>query len=425
MIKYNKELFYQRFLGDLVSPEKKAVISGPFGSSISKKYFKDEGIPVIRGNNLSIKGKKFIDDGFVFVTQEKANSLNCYAKANDIVFTAVGTIGQVGIIESDYKFNDYVISNKQLRVTLDSTKIKPLYAFYWFSSPWSQEIIKKRNVGSTVPLINLSILRRLPILLPKSVNYQNKVVGFLESIYSKIALNNKINAKLEGMAKLLYDYWFVQFDFPDAEGKPYKSSGGKMVYNEALKREIPEGWGDGELNDIANITMGQSPAGKSYNEEGIGMVFYQGSTDFGLRFPTNRKFTTQPSRLAKKNDVLLSVRAPVGAMNIANEDCCIGRGLAAINSKQGYAGYLNGVLHYQKQTFDRRNAEGTTFGSITKGDLFSLKIVKPREDILKRFEFIVGPMFKKQNTIGFENQKLSELRDWLLPMLMNGQVKVG
>ena len=142
-----------------------------------------------------------------------------------------------------------------------------------------------------------------------------------------------INDNLEAMAKQLYDYWFVQFDFPNEEDKPYKTSGGVMVWNEKLKREIPQGWSNGVLSDVANITMGQSPDGSSYNEYGEGIIFYQGSTDFGLRFPDIRQYTTSPNRYANKGDILMSVRAPVGALNIANNDCCIGRGLSALSSK--------------------------------------------------------------------------------------------
>ena len=149
-----------------------------------------------------------------------------------------------------------------------------------------------------------------------------------------------INDNLEAMAKQLYDYWFVQFDFPNEEGKPYKSSGGAMVWNEKLKREIPQGWSNGVLSDVANITMGQSPDGSSYNEDGEGIIFYQGSTDFGLRFPDIRQYTTSPSRYANKGDILMSVRAPVGALNIANNDCCIGRGLSALSSKIGSMTHL-------------------------------------------------------------------------------------
>ena len=263
-------------------------------------------------------------------------------------------------------------------------------------------------------------------------NFQSQIAKVLSDIDAKIELNNKINTELEAMAKLIYDYWFVQFEFPldfaqgepNEDGKPYKSSGGKMVWNEELKREIPEGWEVKELSDIANITMGQSPPGESYNEEKEGSIFYQGCTDFGKRFPIIRKYTTQPTRFARHNDILLSVRAPVGMMNIAKEDCCIGRGLASLNSKDDSIPYLFGVMQNLKQIFDRRNVNGTTFGSITKDDLFSLKVIKPSKEILIHFHSMVNPFFQKQNKIEFENIQLSELRDWLLPMLMNGQVSI-
>ncbi|MNS74574.1 hypothetical protein D3C86_1443900 [compost metagenome] len=154
------------------------------------------------------------------------------------------------------------------------------------------------------------------------------------------------------------------------------------------------------------------------------MIFYQGCTDFGNRYPTIRKFTTLPTRFAKEGDVLLSVRAPVGTLNIAKDDCCIGRGLAALNSKDNCISYLFGVMVNLKQIFDRRNVDGTTFGSITKDDLFSLKVIKPSNEMLNDFNTIVNPSFEKQNKIELENIELASLRDWLLPMLMNGQVKI-
>ncbi len=198
-----------------------------------------------------------------------------------------------------------------------------------------------------------------------------------------------------------------------------------MVYNPTLKRNIPEGWSDKQLTDIANITMGQSPSGSSYNDEGIGTIFFQGSTDFGWLFPSIRQYTTEPSRMAKKGDILLSVRAPVGDMNIANTDCCIGRGLAALNSNNGYDGFLFYVMKYFKQIFDRRNSEGTTFGSITKDDLHSLILAYPADDLLKKYDNIVSKYNEKIFTRSLENQQLIQLRDWLLPMLMNGQVIVS
>ncbi len=321
-------------------------------------------------------------------------------------------------------YKRYVISNKQLRFRVDKTKADPNYVFQWLASPWIFKTITNRNTGSTVPLINLGIIKSLPIELPENVSEQKKIAGTISKIDAKIELNIRANIELETMAKTLYDYWFVQFDFPDANGKPYKTSGGKMVYNTTLKREIPEGWSDKQLTDIANITMGQSPSGSSYNDEGVGTIFFQGSTDFGWLFPSIRQCTTEPSRMAKKGDILLSVRAPVGDMNIANTDCCIGRGLAALNSKNGYEGFLFYVMKYFRQIFDRRNSEGTTFGSITKDDLHSLTLAYPADDLLKKYDNIVSKYNEKIFTRSLENQQLVQLRDWLLPMLMNGQVTV-
>ncbi|MCS0353442.1 restriction endonuclease subunit S [Vibrio ordalii] len=283
--------------------------------------------------------------------------------------------------------------------------------------------LQKYFIGSTIKHLTGVALKQVEFDFP-SLERQGAIAAVLRSFDQKIELNNRINSELEAMAKTLYDYWFVQFDFPDANGKPYKASGGKMVYNDTLKREIPEGWSDKTLSQIANITMGQSPAGSSYNEEGTGTIFYQGSTDFGWLFPATRQYTTAPSRMAKKGDILLSVRAPVGDMNIANTDCCIGRGLAALNSKTGSDGFLFYVMKYFKQIFDRRNSEGTTFGSITKNDLHSLTLAYPTAELLEKYDEVVTNYNKMIFERSLENCELVSLRDWLLPMLMNGQVTV-
>jgi len=303
-----------------------------------------------------------------------------------------------------------------------SEKIDPLFIAYFSKTDFFKTSISSA-AGTNINNLNQGILGEVRI--PNySKNVQSAIIRVLSAIDKKIELNNRINAELEAMAKILYDYWFVQFDFPDANGKPYKTSGGKMVYNPTLKREIPAEWSDKTLSQIANITMGQSPEGSSYNEEGVGTIFYQGSTDFGWLFPSTRQYTTVPSRMAKKGDILLSVRAPVGDMNIANTDCCIGRGLAALNSKTGSDGFLFYVMKYFKKIFDRRNSEGTTFGSITKNDLHSLTLAYPTADLLKKYDYVVTNYNKMIFERSLENRELINLRDWLLPMLMNGQVTV-
>lgn len=278
--------------------------------------------------------------------------------------------------------------------------------------------------GSGVPTMNRNHLHPIKIRAYRDKTYQQRTIKILSLIDKKIQINNQINQELEDMAKTLYDYWFVQFDFPDQNGKPYKSSGGKMVYHPELKREIPEGWGVEKLENIANITMGQSPKGTSYNEVGEGMLFFQGSTDFGWRFPVARQYTTEPSRIAEEDDILLSVRAPVGTLNIADTRCCIGRGLVAINSKVRVNSYIFNVMQDFKKLFDMRNSVGTTFGSITKDDLYSLQLVYPPNELLMKFDQSVKSFDREIKNRSRQNQGLTQLRDWLLPMLMNGQVKV-
>ncbi len=281
------------------------------------------------------------------------------------------------------------------------------------------------NAGGSGQRFSLSVdtIKNTPILLPE-LDIQNKIGDIFSILDKKIELNNKINAELETLAKTIYDYWFVQFEFPDENGKPYKSSGGAMQYNDRLKREIPKGWEDGNLTDIANILMGQSPSGDSYNEVADGTVFFQGRTDFGERFPSIRMYTNEPSRIAQKGDILLSVRAPVGDINIASETCCIGRGLSALNSKTGHNSYLFYLMLKLRSLFDVFNGSGTTFGAINKDTLHDIKILIPKKEVLYKYEKMVSSFDKKIFDSSMENQQLTALRDWLLPMLMNGQVSV-
>ena len=177
--------------------EKKSIISGPFGSNISSKFFISKGIPVIRGSNLSLSYKKFIENEFAFISKEKADELNCYAYRKDIIFTIAGTIGQVGIIPDDSKFTEYVISNKQARVRINEKIVDNLYVYYWLSSPLIQDKLKNSNKGSTVPLLTLSEIKDIPIIYPIDNNLQKKISNFLEGLSKKIELNNKINDNLE------------------------------------------------------------------------------------------------------------------------------------------------------------------------------------------------------------------------------------
>lgn len=183
--------------------QNKSIISGPFGSNISSKFFVERGIPVIRGNNLTVGKEKFLDYGFVYVTDEKAKELNCYALKDDLIFTSAGTLGQVGIIPENARFKEYVISNKQIRVRIDNDIILPIYAYYWFSSPWIQKKLCDNNKGSTVPLLTLSEIKSLPIKYPKDINEQKKIVNILNSIDEQLKRNSEMVQKLQFFKPIL------------------------------------------------------------------------------------------------------------------------------------------------------------------------------------------------------------------------------
>jgi len=386
----------------------------------------NNGYPLVTSKHIS-SGTMDFSTAYL-ISEEDFKEINKRSKVSqwDILFSMIGTVGEVYLEKNQHV--GYAIKNIGVFSCKDEKRAKWLY--YYLKSPAAKTHINRYLNGAVQKFLSLGGLREFPVLPFDEKGSQG--INLISALDAKIELNNRINAELEAMAKTLYDYWFVQFDFPfdfalgkpAANGKPYKSSGGKMIYNPILKREIPEEWKVKRLSEIANITMGQSPDGESYNKDGRGTIFFQGSTDFGWLFPTVRQFTTAPTRMAKKGDILLSVRAPVGDINIANNDCCIGRGLAALNSKVGYDGFLFYVMKYFKQVFDRRNSEGTTFGSITKNDLHSLELAYPDDALLQRYDGVVANYNKMIFKRSLENQQLIELRDWLLPMLMNGQVTV-
>ena len=184
-------------------------------------------------------------------------------------------------------------------------------------------------------------------------------------------------------------------------------------------------WKEGVLSDVADITMGQSPSGSSYNEDGIGSIFFQGRAEFGFRFPTIRLYTTQPKRMACANDTLMSVRAPVGDLNVAHTDCCIGRGLAAIHSKTNHQSYVHYTMLSLKKQLDVFNGEGTVFGSINRNSLNEMPILIPSTEKLDKFEEIVEPMDTVILNNYDETCRLEQIRDTLLPKLMSGEINVS
>lgn len=384
----------------------------------SPKWLSD-GVPVIRNFNL-IDGQLDLSDAYyVDEPTYKKRIKRAIPTAGDIIFSREAPIGNCAVVPSNFKC---CLGQRLVLLRVDKSICSPEYLLAALLSKFVKSQIEQvEKSGSIVSNFNISDLKELLIPI---IDTQDSVASVSETINRKLTLNKRICSELETMAKTHYDYWFTQFDFPNEEGKPYRSSGGAMEWNDQLKREIPKGWEVGQLSDIANITMGQSPAGETYNEDGNGAIFYQGCTDFGTRFPVPRVYTTAPTRFAQAGDILMSVRAPVGTLNVAIEDCSIGRGLAALNSKIGSQLYLWYTLAGFKQLFSVLDGNGTTFGSITKDALYEMKVVIPNSAQVRAFDKIVQPIEQKIRVIEEENRELTKLRDWLLPMLMNGQATV-
>ncbi|MFW2136965.1 restriction endonuclease subunit S [Chryseobacterium sp. TY4] len=299
----------------------------------------------------------------------------------------------------------------------DKNELLPEYLMMWFSRPEFDRYARYHSHGSTRESFDWEDLCEVELPVP-SIEKQREIVAQYQAVKNKIKVNEQIYEKLEATAQTLYKQWFVDFEFPNEEGKPYKSSGGKMVWNEELGKEIPEGWEIKNLSDISKITMGQSPEGENYNEVGEGKIFYQGRTDFGFRIPEVRIFTTLSKKNAKEGDVLMSVRAPVGDLNIADKDCSIGRGISAISSKE--SSYIFYLMKDFKSHFDLSEGTGTIFSSITKDELFGLRVIYD-EKVSKFFNEKTQYIDDEIILISKQNQKLIQLQSLLLSRLAVGE----
>ena len=285
-------------------------------------------------------------------------------------------------------------------IDVDTNKAIPEFIYYLLiqnNTTEQLQAIAEQSV-STYPSIKPSDIENLEFKLPNLI-IQSKIVSILDTIDSKICQNEKINNNLEQQAQAIYQQMFIDNPTPD--------------------------WIEGSLSDIANITMGQSPSGSSYNEDRIGAIFFQGRAEFGFRFPTIRLYTNEPKRMAYANDILMSVRAPVGDLNVAHNDCCIGRGLAAIHSKTNHQSFVLYTMFSLKKQLDVFNGEGTVFGSINRNSLNDMPILIPADEQIEKFELIVAPMDAAIRNNYDEICCLQAVRDSLLPRLMSGELDVS
>lgn len=414
---------------------------GPFGSDIKTENFVEFGFPVLNGSNLT--GFKLVEEQFKYVTQEKGLSFKkAIARRGDIVITHRGTLGQISYIPEDSKFDQYVISQSQFRVRLKREIVDPPYFVYYFHTSEGQKrlLANKCHVGVPALAQATTNFRLIEIPLPK-IEEQRRIADVLSALDAKIALNNRINAQLEAMAKTLYDYWFVQFEFPDSHGRPYKSSGGKMVWNQELKREVPEGWEVKRLADVV-ITIidnrGKTPlklgGDWSRNREGVialSAKHVKGGKLVKLEeanIVTNEMFEKWMPNKLQEGDILMTSEAPCGEFYLILKDTnyCLSQRLFAIRAKPDsvFPTYLYFELS-RGNGFSQiigKQSGSTVFG-IRQDELRTVNILRPVIDLQKLFDQRVRPMLLQIRNNELENHHLSSLRDWLLPMLMNGQVR--
>lgn len=244
---------------------------------------------------------------------------------------------------------------------------------------------------------------------------QRTVATSLRAFDDLIENNRRRIEILEEMARLIYREWFVHFRFPGHEDV-------ELVDSDL--GPIPDGWDRESLADAADLVMGQSPKSEFYNDEGIGLPFHQGVTNFGNRYPEHKKWCTQEGRIAEEGDVLLSVRAPVGRINVAPDRLVIGRGLAALRSRRDTQVFLFETL---REVFAEEDSMGggTIFNAVTKKDLEQIALVRPSASVVASFENAVGPMFCLVGNLTRQNRVLTEARDLILPPLISGELDVS
>ena len=351
-------------------------------------HYVGEGIRFLRSMNvepfrINYNDPKFIDQEFH--NKIKKSELN----SGDVVIVRTGKPGACSVIPQKLgKWNcaDLVV------VKPNHECVNSTYLAAFINLAYG--VINAHLVGAVQQHFNVGVAKKLKIKLPP-MDLQNKIGYFIDNINDRIELNKN----LEQQAQAIYQQMFIDNASSD--------------------------WAEGTLSNIADITMGQSPSGSSYNEDGNGTIFFQGRAEFGFRFPTVRLYTTEPKRMACANDTLMSVRAPVGDLNVAHTDCCIGRGLAAIHSKNNHQSFVLYTMFSLKKQLDVFNGEGTVFGSINRSSLNEMPILIPSSEKLAEFEALVAPMDATIRSNYDEICRLDQLRDTLLPKFMSGELDVS
>ncbi len=358
--------------------------------------YKPEGISLIRSQNVI--DFQFSYNGLAFIDNVQADALrNVTVESGDVLLNITGDS-----VARACKVPERVLParvNQHVAIIrADKKKLDGNYLLYNLQAK-KVYLLSISEIGATRRALTKGILEDLDITVPP-LPEQKSIASILSSLDDKIDLLHRQNKTLEALAEALFRQWFVE--------------------------EAEEGWETGTIEDEFDFTMGQSPPGSSYNEDGKGMVFFQGRTDFGFRFPEPRVYTTEPNRLAKKFDTIISVRAPVGDINMAMEECCLGRGVAAFRYKHkpSYHTYTYYKLRSLMAQIKQFEDSGTVFGSIGKDDFKKLENVIPPKEIIQKFQTKAVPLDEKIISNIIQIKTLTCLRDTLVPKLMSGEVRV-
>ena len=377
----------------LKSPDARSLAAGPFGSSISSKFFVEEGVPVIRGGNLSLGKERFIADGFAFITPSKADEFKgAQVKAGDLVFTCWGTLGQVGIIPADGPYPVYVISNKQLKFRPDPKKASSRFLYYYFASPSLRQRFNDVAIGAAVPGINLGILKREKIPLPQLAE-QQKIAAILTAYDDLIENNRQRIALLEKMAEEIYREWFVRLRFPGHEHTP-------------VHKGVPEGWEVQRLSDLVSLEYGKAMKADERSGQGFPVV---GSSGIVGR---------HSEALVKGPGIVVGRKGNVGSVIWLDED------FYPIDTTYYIKTEVNlPWIYYLLQQMSFLNADAAVPG-LNRKQAYSNIVFMPPSNLIEKFAKLVTPMFDQVRNLSGINDKLGATRDLLLNRLISGKLRV-
>lgn len=427
-------------LGNLVREGSADYQTGPFGTMLKASEYSAEGSPLISVSEIREGYFTIYDHTPRICERIKLKLPQFVLEEGDIVFGRKGAINRNAIITKSQV--GWFLGSDGIRLRLTEAH-DPTFFSYFLRTAMIGQWLLSNGSGAIMPSLNQKILDRLPLFLP-SKSEQQRIAGVLSAIDAKINLNNRINAELERMAKLLYDYWFVQFDFPitaaqaaamgkpKLEGKPYRASGGKMIYDKRLKCEIPVGWEGGNILAIAELGGGATPSKKMPEFWGGDIPFFTPtdakSEPFCLDTEdhlTRRGLGNGSTRLYPQGTLFITARGSVGKAMIISRAMAMNQSCYALCPRNGVGSAFLYFHTLSLMDYLHAKSSGSVFNSIVTNDINFTPAVVPATQQLTAFNEVAEPMFKSILTHQEQNQQLAKLRDWLLPMLMNGQVTVG